>query len=194
MIGYGSRTERPRLRRVTTVSSKIRKGVHTMARPTDEKKGVVIKVRISEDMYNDLISSGDNLSKTIRDRLRSNGRSVYTQMDISQYIDTDHDKVNDSYVRRGEYDDLRYKIAKQLGNKCARCGSTEGIQYHHIRPLQYGGTNDIENLVPLCKLCHKEVHGYSQNMDAEIKRLRKENENLRQKISVLKKAIVALGD
>lgn len=41
-----------------------------MARPTDERKDRVIKVRITEEMYRDLMKEGDNLSLTIRERLK----------------------------------------------------------------------------------------------------------------------------
>lgn len=37
-----------------------------MARPTDEKKEKTVKLRISEDLYNKLVSKGANLSETIR--------------------------------------------------------------------------------------------------------------------------------
>lgn len=41
---------------------------------------------------------------------------------------------------------------------CCNCGRTEGIQYHHIVPLKFGGTNKITNIVPLCGSCHTATH------------------------------------
>lgn len=41
-----------------------------MARPTDEKKEKTVKLRISEELYNDLASKGANLSETIRKILK----------------------------------------------------------------------------------------------------------------------------
>ena len=32
------------------------------------------------------------------------------------------------------------------------------IQVHHIRPRADGGTNDLDNLVALCDLCHAVCH------------------------------------
>lgn len=38
---------------------------------------------------------------------------------------------------------------------CARCGAA-AQEVHHIKALVFGGTNDDENLSPLCKSCHKD--------------------------------------
>lgn len=52
-------------------------------------------------------------------------------------------------------------VSDKYGNRCANCGATENIQYHHIVPLHMGGTNNPSNIIPLCTICHKKVHGAS---------------------------------
>tara|TARA_R110002012_G_scaffold310749_1_gene519226 strand:- start:29 stop:517 length:489 start_codon:yes stop_codon:yes gene_type:complete len=52
------------------------------------------------------------------------------------------------------------KIAKHYGVErydCMACG-VEGVQVDaaHIRPLQYNGSNEIENIHLLCRPCHAE--------------------------------------
>lgn len=47
-----------------------------MARPTDEKKDRTVKLRISEDLYEDLAMMGSNLSETIRNILKNGFVSV----------------------------------------------------------------------------------------------------------------------
>ena len=42
-----------------------------MGRPTTEKKDKVVKLRISEEMYEDLAVRGKNLSETIRELLKT---------------------------------------------------------------------------------------------------------------------------
>lgn len=49
-------------------------------------------------------------------------------------------------------------VQKEMGHKCVNCGSTEHIEYHHIVPLQNGGTNALSNIVPLCQRCHYLAH------------------------------------
>lgn len=53
----------------------------------------------------------------------------------------------------------RPSIARLLPSSCGNCGSKQDIQIHHVVPLKVGGTNRITNLVPLCRECHKRVHG-----------------------------------
>ena len=50
---------------------------------------------------------------------------------------------------------------------CAHCGSKENLEEHHMIPLQMGGTNDDENLVFLCKLCHSSVTAYQNRLSKE---------------------------
>jgi hypothetical protein len=41
---------------------------------------------------------------------------------------------------------------------CAICKHLHKVQVHHIVPREDGGTDDIENAIPLCPNCHDEVH------------------------------------
>ena len=54
---------------------------------------------------------------------------------------------------------FRKIMKKKLGGVCANCGSDKDIQYHHIVPILYGGTNNLSNIVPLCRFCHGKAHG-----------------------------------
>lgn len=40
------------------------------------------------------------------------------------------------------------------GRKCLRCGSTENITQDHVIPLHLGGSDDIDNIQPLCRSCN----------------------------------------
>lgn len=54
----------------------------------------------------------------------------------------------------------RIEVWLKYGYKCAICGSKEHIDVHHLsyqkgkRAWEY----PIENFIPLCRECHKEVH------------------------------------
>lgn len=47
----------------------------------------------------------------------------------------------------------RAKLA-EFGGCCAFCGTNVNIQIDHIVPLARGGSNAIDNIQPLCKLCN----------------------------------------
>lgn len=42
---------------------------------------------------------------------------------------------------------------------CERCGSEENLEVHHITKIKDGGTNDLDNLLLLCKDCHRGMFG-----------------------------------
>lgn len=45
------------------------------------------------------------------------------------------------------------------GNRCRLCGSSEGLQVHHLVSLEDGGSEyDLRNLATLCVPCHAAQH------------------------------------
>lgn len=54
---------------------------------------------------------------------------------------------------------FRNTLKEKLGIKCANCGCSGYVEYHHIVPLALVGTNNITNFAPLCNTCHKLAHG-----------------------------------
>ncbi len=46
---------------------------------------------------------------------------------------------------------------ESTGAKCAVCGDYF-TDVHHVIPRSYGGADELNNLVPLCKNCHHEAH------------------------------------
>ena len=41
---------------------------------------------------------------------------------------------------------------------CFRCGRSEKIENHHIKPKSEGGNNNVENKEPICSACHDFEH------------------------------------
>ncbi|MDY7005847.1 MAG: HNH endonuclease signature motif containing protein [Cyanobacteriota bacterium] len=64
-----------------------------------------------------------------------------------------------------------YKIAQNQNWKCSICGEKlhngEALETHHIIPKALGGTEDIDNLQHLHKICHKTVHSGRRSVKAE---------------------------
>jgi 5-methylcytosine-specific restriction endonuclease McrA len=50
---------------------------------------------------------------------------------------------------------FRRRALRKTGGRCARCGSRDRVEAHHVLPLLFGGTNDPENAMPLCHECHR---------------------------------------
>lgn len=54
---------------------------------------------------------------------------------------------------------INRKIVLILDNyQCRECGSKDNLHVHHIIERCNGGTNDTDNLITLCKDCHKQRH------------------------------------
>ena len=45
-------------------------------------------------------------------------------------------------------------------NFCYFCGGEEKAQNHHIIPMKKGGEDVRENILKLCKSCHKNIHSH----------------------------------
>lgn len=50
---------------------------------------------------------------------------------------------------------LRQSILERDNNVCQDCNKKfKRLEVHHIIPLRKGGTNDLDNLITLCRKCH----------------------------------------
>ena len=64
-----------------------------------------------------------------------------------------------SLKRHNFSDFLRQQIQDRDGEGCNNCHRTsEQLYIHHLLPLSNGGSNSIDNLIVLCKVCHGYVH------------------------------------
>lgn len=53
---------------------------------------------------------------------------------------------------------LRRLALRMLGTKCQICGIKENLQIHHKTPRRVNGTDDLSNLVVLCRNHHQAAH------------------------------------
>jgi hypothetical protein len=68
-------------------------------------------------------------------------------------------KIIIAYKQRKNISGTKAKLVKEKsGNKCAVCGSDGKLVIRHIKPLEKGGTNNIENLQAVCEGCHKKIN------------------------------------
>lgn len=52
----------------------------------------------------------------------------------------------------------KFLIKKRDNHKCVICGCKDKLEVHHVKPKSEGGSNNVFNLVTLCKRCHKIIH------------------------------------
>src|SRR4051794_6680866 len=50
------------------------------------------------------------------------------------------------------------ELLAKTGRHCCICKVLHQIQVHHIVPLEKGGSDEIDNAIPLCPTCHDAVH------------------------------------
>ena len=65
-------------------------------------------------------------------------------------------------------------LCEKAGNRCLCCGSSGALTADHIVPLSRGGSNNIENIQPLCQSCNskkstKTVNYWFKEIDANPK-------------------------
>ena len=67
-----------------------------------------------------------------------------------------HIKNTNLKVRRNVSNSLKKMVASVQKWKCGDCGQLLDFTYEisQIKPFSKGGTNDINNLIALCRLCH----------------------------------------
>ena len=92
------------------------------------------------------------------------GKGAYCAEHKKQY-NKDYDMFRRADGHAEHYDKRWRRIRKayvQAHPLCERCLKrgryVKGDEVHHIVPVLEGGTNDVDNLMNLCKKCHAEVH------------------------------------
>lgn len=73
-----------------------------------------------------------------------------------------HNKTRKENMKRagGFHSEYEWELLKtQYNHTCPSCGdSTKPLTKDHIIPVSKGGSNNIENIQPLCKRCNSRKH------------------------------------
>ena len=69
-------------------------------------------------------------------------------------------KIPQRTISKRSWSDLRQIILEKYHYNCSICGSNEEIDVHHKIPIKDGGTNEIENLIAVCRNCHEKLHHF----------------------------------
>lgn len=70
---------------------------------------------------------------------------------------------------------------KKFKNTCECCGhlvrNTRMIELHHIKPVEYGGNDELDNFACVCRNCHAIIHSYGlEYEDQDEKRFDKKRD------------------
>ena len=68
-----------------------------------------------------------------------------------------HHRYN-GVAKGAEWERLRQQVKDRDDHRCQRCGGAGRLEIHHVIELVHGGTNDLDNLSALCRLCHIDKH------------------------------------
>lgn len=83
------------------------------------------------------------------------------------HIQKTHKQQRKNQKIRTEQNKLRKTIITD-DSSCAKCGSKENLEIHHMFPVLLGGDNEDCNLVVLCRDCHKRTSIYNCKKIQEI--------------------------
>ncbi|WP_407075647.1 HNH endonuclease [Natronococcus wangiae] len=70
-------------------------------------------------------------------------------------------------LRGHEWFKLRDQILKRDDGMCRNCGETTNLNVHHIVPIHTRGTNRSDNLITLCRDCHRAAHGHRRGTNKD---------------------------
>ena len=69
-------------------------------------------------------------------------------------------------LRRPEWQARRLQIITRDGNKCTKCGNVENLHVHHLKYSSDVTWNSPDTeLITLCKGCHNNAHGKTNDPD-----------------------------
>ena len=71
------------------------------------------------------------------------------------YVRTSHSKRRDASEGRSFTTAEWLALLERHGGRCAYCGSNVQIEIDHRIPLNRGGLNTIENILPACRRCNR---------------------------------------
>ena len=93
---------------------------------------------------------------------------------IIEDVQVDIARLNNPSLQSKEYqqsnrldENLRIATLMRDGYQCTQCNKKGNLDAHHIIWKEHGGKDTIENLITLCKQCHKKVHKGKLKLNVE---------------------------
>ena len=77
------------------------------------------------------------------------------------------------YIDSRPWQRLRVRILKRDRNQCTKCGRKHELDVHHLNYDQLGQEQE-EDVVTLCRRCHRDEHYYADYIEPTEKMLAKQ--------------------
>jgi len=61
-------------------------------------------------------------------------------------------------LEESEYRELRQRVLRRDNWRCQFCGSMTNLEVHHQQFRSHSGPDYEDNLITLCKSCHRSLH------------------------------------
>ncbi len=82
-------------------------------------------------------------------------------LDFSCACDGNSDCVNYQNGYPPDWSERKALCLKRDGHRCCICFSKERLHIHHVKPISFGGTHTLQNLITLCSWCHMRQRYYA---------------------------------
>lgn len=69
-------------------------------------------------------------------------------------------KRTEKAAAKANYARVRRQVLERDRHRCRACSSSHGLDVHHVVMRSLGGSDDVTNLIALCRDCHQSVHGH----------------------------------
>jgi len=66
----------------------------------------------------------------------------------------------------GQWKRIRAAVRRRDGNVCVVCGRRDWLSVHHVVPARLGGSDEMDNLVTVCVLHHRQADAQLRRTDA----------------------------
>lgn len=101
-----------------------------------------------------LITAINDINKTTNNN--SQAEKVILQINSEQRNHKNNEHTNPDL----NWKELREIVLDKYGYCCSICGNSGDVDIHHKIPIKDGGTNEIENLIAVCRNCHEKLHHF----------------------------------
>lgn len=82
--------------------------------------------------------------------------NVFSMKHSGQYVTWPNEPIHSRYRERKNISaKIRQTVMERNGYRCVKCDSFNDLQIDHIYPHSKGGSDNLDNLQTLCRVCNR---------------------------------------